>query len=114
MAVAEITSLAIEKGEDFSASFTIFNEDGSELGFNTSFTGVSKLRKYPSSPSEYPFDVDLNTENSTVTISMASTTTSELPSGRCYFDIMLTYGFAETTTKKYVKGSIIVQDTSSL
>ncbi len=114
MAVTEITSLVIEKGEDFDATFTIYGEDGSILGFNSSFTGVSKLRKYPSSPIEYPFDVNLDNVNSVVTISMASTMTSQLPSGRCYYDILLTYGYAEPTTKKYVKGSIIVQDTTSL
>jgi hypothetical protein len=84
------------------------------LGFNTSFTGVSKLRKYPTSPQEYPFVVSLNNELSTVSISMASTVTSQLPSGRCYYDIKLTYGFAETTTKKYVSGTLIVRDTASL
>lgn len=114
MAVAEITSLAIEKGESFDATFTIYNEDGSKLGFDTSFTGTSKLRKYPNSPQQYPFVVTLNNADSTVNISMASTVTSQLPSGRCYFDVLLTYGYAEPTTKKYVKGSIIVNDTASL
>lgn len=114
MAVAEINSLVIEKGSDFDATFTIYNEDGSKLGITTNFTGVSKLRKYPTSPITYPFNVYLNTDDSTVTISMASTMTSQLPSGRCYYDVMLTYGYAETTTKKYVKGTIIVQDTASL
>jgi hypothetical protein len=45
---------------------------------------------------------------------MASTMTAQLPSGRCYFDIVLTYGFADTTTKKFVKGTIIVGETASL
>jgi hypothetical protein len=114
MAVYEINSLTIDKGTDFDATFVLLNDDGSPVGINSSFTGVSKLRKYPSSVNEYPFDVYLDDDTSEVTISMASTMTSQLPSGRCYFDIVLTYGFAEQTIKKYVKGSIIVQDTSSL
>lgn len=113
MAVAEITNLTIDKGEDFDATFTIYNEDGSKLGFNTSFTGVSKLRKYPSSPKEYPFEVTLNNNNSSVTISMASTVTSQLPSGRCYYDVMLTSG-QTPKTKKYVTGTLIVRDTTTL
>jgi hypothetical protein len=114
MAVYEINSLTIQKGTDFDASFNIFNEDGSPLGINSSFIGSSKLRKYPGAVKEYPFQVDLNEEESSVLISMASTITSTLPSGRCYFDVLLTSGYAEPTTKKYITGSIIVQDTSSL
>lgn len=114
MAVYEINSLTIDKGTDFDATFILLNDDGSPIGINSSFTGVSKLRKYPSSTNQFPFDVYLDDATSEVTISMASTMTSQLPSGRCYFDIVLTYGFTEQTTKKYVKGSIIVQDTASL
>ena len=114
MAVYEINSLTIQKGTDFDATFTIFNDDGSPLGINSSFVGISKLRKYPEAVKVYPFDVELDNANSSVLISMASTVTSTLPSGRCYFDVLLTYGYADTTTKKFITGSIIVQDTSSL
>ena len=114
MAVYEINSLTIQKGSDFDETFGIRNEDGSPLEINSSFVGVSKLRKYPNSTKEYPFDVYIDEINSAVNISMASTMTSELPSGRCYFDIILTYGYVDTTTTKFITGSIIVQDTSSL
>lgn len=114
MAVAEISNLVIDKGTSFDITFNIFNEDGSELDIDNSYTGVSKLRKYPSSPVSYPFSVGLSTADNTVSISMASTVTSQLPTGRCYFDLILTYGYAEPTTKKYVLGSIIVRDTNSL
>jgi hypothetical protein len=114
MAVYEINSLTIQKGTDFEETFNIYNEDGSPLGINTSFIGVSKLGKHQTATTKYPFNVYLNEFDSSVTISMASTMTSQLPTGRCYFDILLTYGFAEQTTKEFVKGSIIVQDTASL
>jgi hypothetical protein len=114
MAVYEINSLTIQKGTDFEETFNIFNEDGTPLGINTSFIGTAKLAKYPSSPTKYPFNVYLSEENSTITLSMASTMTSQLPSGRCHFDVLLSYGFAETTTKEFIKGTIIVQDTTSL
>jgi hypothetical protein len=114
MAVYEVNSLTIQKGTDFDASFNIYNEDGSPLGINSSFSGVSKLRKYPSATKQYPFNVELSEQDSSVMISMASTVTSTLPSGRCYFDVLLTSGFVEPTTKKYITGTIIVQDTSSL
>lgn len=114
MAVAEFTNLTIQKGTDFEATFNIFNEDESEFDITGSFVGISKLRKYPESSVSYPFQVTLNEVENNVTISMASTITSTLPSGRCYFDVLLTYGYAETTTKKFVSGTIIVQDTASL
>jgi hypothetical protein len=41
MAVYEVNSLTIEKGTDFDAVFTIYNEDGSPLGINSSFVGNS-------------------------------------------------------------------------
>ena len=114
MAVSEFTNLVIEKGTDFEATFNIFKEDETEFDITNSFVGISKLRKYPTSPTSYPFEVTLNEVENNVTISMASTVTSTLPSGRCYFDVVLTYGFADTTTQKFVKGTIIVEDTASL
>lgn len=114
MAVYEINGLTIEKGTDFDETFVIYNEDGSVLGINSSFYGVAKLRKHPTSTTKYPFVLNLDEETNEVNISMASSVTSTLPSGRCYFDIILTYGFADTTTKKFIKGSIIVGDTASL
>lgn len=114
MAVAEINHLSIDKGTSFEESFKIYKEDGSVLNIDSSFSGVSKLKKYPSSPIEYPFNLILDQENDEVVISMASTVTSALPSGRCYFDVILTYGYTTPVTKKYVKGTIMVNDTASL
>jgi hypothetical protein len=114
MAVYEINSLTIQKGTNFEETFNMYNEDGSPLGINSSFIGISKLAKYPSSSTKYPFEVYLNEENSTITISMASTMTSQLPSGRCHFDVLLSYGYSEPTTKEFIKGTIIVQDTTSI
>lgn len=114
MAVYEINSLTLEKGADFDETFKILNEDGTILGINSSFTGVSKIGKHATSPTKYPFVVTLDTESDEVNISMAATMTETLPfSGRCYFDVILTYGFVDTTTKKFVKGTIIVNDSVS-
>lgn len=114
MAVYEINSLKIEKGTDFDETFKIYNDDGSPLDINSSFTGVAKIRKYPASPVSYPLDLFLDENTNEVNISMGATMTTAVPSGRCYFDIILTYGFADTTTKKFVKGTIMVEDTASL
>jgi len=114
MAVAEITNLIIEKGTDFEVTFNVFNESNALLDINESFSGVAKLRKYPTSPIEYEFNVSLNEELDKIILSMSAEDTEQLPSGRCYFDVIITYGYAETTTKKIIKGTIIVSDTASL
>lgn len=114
MSVYEITTLTIEKGATFDETFKIYNEDGTTLGINSSFSGVAKISKYPSSPTKYPLTVNLYSDTDEVNISMAATMTAQLPSGRCYFDVLLTYGFEEPTTKKFVKGTLIVGDTASL
>lgn len=114
MILHEINNLVIQKGTDFSKSIPLYNEDKSPLGINSSFSGVSKLRKHPSSNSAYSFRVGLDTNTSSVSISMASSITSQLPSGRCYFDILLTYGTINPLTEKTVYGTIMVNDTVSL
>lgn len=114
MSAYEITTLTIEKGATFDETFKIYNEDGSPLGIDSSFVGVAKISKHPSSSIKYPLNVTLYPDTGDVNVSMAATMTAQLPSGRCYFDVLLTYGYADTTTKKFIKGTIIVGDTASL
>lgn len=115
MAVYEINNLTIEKGTTFTKNFKFYNEDGSLLDINGSFTGAAKLKKYPTSPISYPFNLILDDVNNEVKVSMASTITAELPfSGRCYFDVILTYGYPNLITKKYAKGTIIVNESVSV
>jgi hypothetical protein len=112
--VYEINSLQIDKGADFDETFKIYNEDGTVLELNSSFSGKSKISKYPTSPISFPFNVLLDTENNEVNISMAATVTDTLPfSNRCYFDVVLTYGYVTPTTKKVLRGTILVNDTVS-
>lgn len=115
MAVYEVNNLTIQKGTDFSKTFfKIKNEDGSPLGINSSFSGVSKLRKFPTSTANFPFEVELNSSDDSITISMASSITSTLPSGRCHFDVLITSGVSVIVTKEYIAGTLIVQDTCSV
>ena len=110
----EINSLQIDKGSDFDETFKIYNEDGTVLELNPSFSGVSRISKYPTSPVSYPFNVLLDLESDEINISMDSTVTQALPfSNRCYFDLVLTYGYTNPVTKKFLKGMIMVNDTIS-
>ncbi len=110
----EINSLQIDKGADFDETFKIYNEDGTILELFPNFSGKSKISKYPTSPISFPFNVLLDTENNEVNISMAATVTETLPfSNRCYFDVILTYGYGTPRTKKVLRGTILVNDTIS-
>lgn len=110
----EINSFQLDKGADFDETFKIFNEDGTILDLNSSFSGVSRLSKYPTSPVSFPFNVLLDLENNEVNISMAASVTETLPfSNRCYFDLFLTYGYTSPFTKKFLKGTIMVNDSIS-
>ena len=107
-----VVNLLLEKGTDFEATFNVFDVTQEPLIFNN-FIGVSKLRKYPTSPISFPFNVSITASTGEVTIGMAKSITSQLPSGRNYYDILLT-SLTNNTTFKVVEGSIIVSDTSSL
>ncbi len=111
MAVTSI-NLTIEKGTDFEAIFIISAEDGSSLNF-TSHSATAKIRKYPSSPISFDFDVSLNISESSIKITMPRETTALLPTGRNYFDILLKYEIDNKVTK-VVAGTIIVEETSAL
>jgi hypothetical protein len=111
MAVTSI-NLTIEKGTDFEAIFIISAEDGSSLNFN-SHTATAKIRKYPSSPISFDFDVSLNISESSIKITMPRETTTLLPNGRNYFDILLNNQVDNKVTK-VVSGTIIVEETAAL
>lgn len=114
MAVAEVNSLTIDKGVDFEATFSIFSPDDSYYSLN-GFVGTSKIRKYPNSPTSHPFTVEITVATGEVKISMASTVTSQLSTGRNYFDVILNRSIhGNSSTFKVIQGTIIVSDTASL
>jgi hypothetical protein len=110
MATQEITGIVIEKGADFSVSFLIDSFDGTPLNISD-YTAVAKIRKYPASATYKSFVASVLGETGQVNISMDKATTKLLSVGRNYFDILLTNQYE---TIKPVKGTILVEDTSSV
>lgn len=110
MSVAAV-NLILEKGTDFEAEFNIQAADATPLTLGA-FTGVAKIRKYPTSPTSYPFVVIIDPVDPNIKISMGKTDTMRLESGRNYFDIFITET-ATGLTSKAVEGSIIVYDSVS-
>lgn len=88
MAVPAV-NITIEQGADFASTFTITNSDGSAYNLlNTSAT--AKLKKFPGSETSYSFSTSLTVSTGKISLTMANTVTSTIPSGRYYYDILLT------------------------
>jgi len=108
MAVAEITNLTIEKGTNFEATFYLFNPDDSNISFSLTANVVAYIAKYPSSSNYTLFSTSLTTSNGTVQIRLNPEQTSNLVSGRNYFEVSIR---DEGFTTKFIKGTAMVEDT---
>ena len=106
-----VVNLSINKGTDFEASFNVNNPDETQFLFNN-YSATAKIRKHPSATSYQSFQTSFPASGE-IKISMASTVTSQLSSGRNYYDVII----IESTTnkvKKIFEGTIIVNDTVSV
>lgn len=110
MAVAAV-NIVIEQGEDYNEVFTINNPDGSPLNL-TGYTGVGKIKKFSESTTSTSFTVGIVSSAGQVLVSLANTVTSEMKSGRYYYDIMVTSSLGKK--RKVVDGMVIVNATESI
>jgi hypothetical protein len=111
MASVSSVNLVIQKGTYFEETFSLTAEDGSGLNL-TNATATCKLRKYPTAGIAYTFSTTTTVSDSTVKIIMTSDKTAELPSGRCYYDILITS--SSGIISKVLEGNVLVQETASL
>jgi hypothetical protein len=111
MAAVSVVNLTIHKGTYFEETFQLAAEDSSGLNLINNIA-TAKLRKHPSSPTSHTFSTTLTVADSTVKISMGSTITTALPSGRCYYDVILTTSGGMIS--KVVEGNVIVEETASV
>ena len=88
MAVPSV-NITIEQGADFTATFTIANNDSSVYNLYSS-TAVAKLRKHHSSTKSYDFTTTITIATGKVRLDMSDEVTSTLEPGRYYYDILLT------------------------
>lgn len=111
MAAISVVNLVIQKGTYFEETFSLTAEDG--LGLNlVGATATSKLRKHPTAGIAYTFSTTTTVSDSTVKISMTSDKTVELPSGRCYYDVLITSSGG--VVSKVLEGNVFVEETASL
>lgn len=108
MAVPSV-NLTIDKGTTFTTSLKL-KKDGAALNL-TGYTCTAKMRKHYDSSSFYSFTVNqVSPVQGIVSVGMASTITSTIPTGRYVYDVLITY---QNTTTKVVEGTIIVKGTAS-
>ncbi len=86
---ARNVNLVLEQGVDFQATFTIRNQNNFPLNL-TGYTGISVIKKHPSSSVTYPFNfIFTDRLNGKVTVSMGYTETSLIEGGRYVYDVIL-------------------------
>lgn len=80
--------LLIDQGATFAVSMDLLNEVGDPE--TTSYTATAQIRRHYTSNTAYDFTCSVN--NSVLTMSMSSNTTSSIPAGRYVYDVELNDG----------------------
>ncbi len=95
----------IQQGESFSKDFILKNPDQSLVGIS-SYTSTAFLAKYAGDTTTYAFTVGITTSTSTIRISLASTITATLDSGRYYYNVFTVNG--DSIKEKQREGNVLV------
>lgn len=111
MAVAEISNIVVEKGTDFEVTFNLFNDTDSAAAVLAGLTTTyARIRKYAESTNYQEFAKTITAGTGTIKLSLTAAQTSNLSSGRNYFDVVLTLGGKKT---KVIKGTMLVSESMS-
>ena len=98
-------NFTIQQGETFSKDFILTNPDKSLVGIS-SYTSTAFLAKYAGDSTTYAFTVGITTSTSTIRISLASTITATLDSGRYYYNVFTVDG--SSVKQKQREGNVLV------
>jgi len=104
-------NLRLEKGTDFETTFTVENSDGSVFSLS-GYTASAKIKKHPTSSDSKSFTTSITVSTGIIKLNMSAATTSELSSGRNYYDVIITNISSGKITKVF-EGMILVVDTVS-
>jgi hypothetical protein len=86
---ARNVNLVLEQGVDFQATFTIRNVNNAPLNL-TGYTGISSIRKHPSSSTAYPLTLSFPDRiGGKIAVSMGYTATNLIEGGRYVYDVIL-------------------------
>jgi len=110
MAVIPAVNLTIDKGVYFEETFYLTLDDGSKMNLSGK-TASARIKKHPTAQKYHSFSTTITVGEGTVKISMGSTITADLPSGRCCYDVLVVDSNGSKT--KVVEGNAIVKETIS-
>ena len=105
MAVTPTVNIVIAQGATFSEIFTSTETDGSASNL-TGYSGQSKIKKYPASPTSESFSVSITASTGEVSIAMTAGKTVRLSPGRYYYDVYLTS--PSGSISRMVEGQVMV------
>lgn len=105
MAATPSFNIVIAQGADFSEIFKSTETDGSASDL-TGYTGESKIKKYPGSPTSESFSVSITAATGEVSIAMTAGNTVKLSPGRYNYDVYLTS--SSGAVSRLVEGQAIV------
>jgi hypothetical protein len=111
MAVYEISNLTVEKGTYFEATFNLFNSDNSVSILTGLTTTYAAIRKFSGSTVYEEFTKVINVQTGTIILSLTEQQTSNLTSGRNYFDVVMVLN---NKPIKVIKGTALVQESMSV
>ena len=89
MAAVPVINIVIPQGTDFEEIFSSQETDGSTSNLDN-FTGVSRLKKHPSSVTSYDFTVGITSTTGQVSVAMTAGLTVQIKPGRYNYDVYLT------------------------
>ncbi len=110
--MASAINLSLDKGTTFESTFIVKNADDSAFNL-TGYTATARIRKHPAASDYKSFQTTVTSAKGEIKISMASTVTSDLSSGRNYYDVVITNNVG-TSISKVFEGMILVSDTVSV
>ena len=87
--MAAVHNLYIDQGSDFSAEIAIYDDSNLSWDLN-GYTGSAKIKKSYYSSTSVDFSVSVNQGNGTVSLSLTSSTTSDMEQGRYLYDVVIT------------------------
>jgi hypothetical protein len=111
MAVYEISNLTVEKGTYFEATFNLFNPDSSVSILSGLTSTYASIRKFSSSTNYEEFYKIIDAQAGVINLSLTEQQTSNLTSGRNYFDVVMVLDGKPT---KVIKGTVLVEESMSV
>lgn len=107
-----VVNIIVEKGTSFEATYYVTNADDSVYTLANQ-SATAKIRKHPTASTSKSFTTAITVGTGEIKISMGSTVTADLTSGRNYYDVILTHSITGKVTKIF-EGMAMVNDTVSV